>query len=565
MLVSNNIQNNVLLYQGPQSLPLPLALHSDALPKDSAGEVAQKILFSNISATETETPAAPTVQVSPGEQAYLNVIRNLDEPTRALIESKLEKIDHEDIQILTTAIKSGTFKHKIFADADHSYYLGLAALRLGFISIEQFATISFTWSLRQSHKNSTIKSVSLFNDDGTVSQQARQIIRQTAATWPTAEYGLSRYGPTLLSEEQLDLFFEAMQHSSVPLSERQFFTFPDTRSDIPSRNDEEFFSKLLANEVTLTHAIMTGSGINVFSRFRTKHEKSRRMFASFTMMQEFLKVIEPENHVKIQPEISLAKAKDFEKFGTTQTRPMALSCPDKPLPKYADNIFASEECEIIYHDFFHAIIASAIPKHQQKAFIAVARLIIDLKSTLKNVTASENPSEETVSFMQNYLTFMFERVIDMEHLRVKIAGHVDEDNYNFWQCIGGLVRSCNDRFYYSFVPEAQRNIVRYTVIASTVESELVDSLSSVNVIRLLAERIVESRAQFEAMGIDFQVLHQLAQQEQALADHQDNEFVNLRFLRELATALYQQEQALYQFVEPVEAPSAESSWGCQLL
>lgn len=184
---------------------------------------------------------------------------------------------------------------------------------------------------------------SLFLEDGQPNDAAIKMIRLAALE---ADY---------LDDEQMLEFLNEMK--KAPVSERSFFEVPNIQFDTSN-----------SSEHTIVTIILKTAKINAFSKFGSVVPK--RMIPSLSMMQAYLKVKFGENAVKINPVLGMTNPKEMDKV---DSRDMALQFPGVKLFSYADN-YRAPWYDFTYHDFYHAIVCSSIPRAYRIELIELGKL-----------------------------------------------------------------------------------------------------------------------------------------------------------------------------------------------
>lgn len=327
-----------------------------------------------------------------------------------LTPSELIKKENE----LCRALEKQDWNSSVFENPEVYAYCALKAVEKGKLDVEQFCTVMFYFSTTKHHKAEEIGVIPLFIE-GQVNPEARDFIRQTMefSGGPAARvaFGDGDIIPPYLTETQIDEFFERMK--KLPPSEQQFFLVPDKQ---PMESEDKDFHP----ERTITQEINLSAGINIFCR--TKGRIRIRMIPSFGMMQTYLNT-KFENPVQITPVIGMSTFKEIEKNGRTLTRDMAIPYPGNDLPDTADLYSASLTYDFIYHDFYHAIVASSIPLEHGQAAIHFAGIVSPLKK--------EKCFEEIKDFIQEF----YARIIDLEFGLYRGKNKENIDSVMFWKSI----------------------------------------------------------------------------------------------------------------------------------
>jgi hypothetical protein len=346
------------------------------------------------------------------------VDKELGSAAWAELDKELDDLPQSRIDELCQALELQNWDFPIFDNTDLFPYYGLAALKQQKISVQTFATLMAYWSVRQHHPRKEIQVVHLFNSDGTINADARTMIKATMRV--SSELGKQFLGgkEDYLDEKQLDQFFLEMK--KLPQAEQQFFVVNDP--------NDYYGGDSLARVLEKKEPISTRIGylgINIFCRFKIHKRKKevlsssehvnseekynpRRMIASLGMMQCFINLRYPENAVQMTPKIGLGTLEDIENNGITMTREFAIPFPKRKggpdYPKEADYYQAHQEYEFMWHDFYHAILASQVPSNHQKAMILIAHKVKEM---------SRDKNFQT-PLAQRFLSELYERLIDME-------------------------------------------------------------------------------------------------------------------------------------------------------
>lgn len=276
------------------------------------------------------------------------------------------------------------------SDSENLAIDGLKAFHGGKITVEQFTTITFAYSIIKEHPEIKIHVCPLFDHNGLPNAQAKNIISETLK--PT---GILKGKEPFLTRDQIVDFFKKMRSES--LSEQNFF-FIESKETLNKTR-------------TITEGITDGTGVNVFNYFNL-NDNTYRMVPSFSMMQQFLNAVGKKNAVTITPVIGLSSIEDILYNGKNSTRDLALPFPGITLPKEADKHSAPASIDFINHDFYHAIVTSYIPPICREAFIAYAETILKIKTELEK-DLKESTDEER--FVCSALKELYERIVDMEH------------------------------------------------------------------------------------------------------------------------------------------------------
>ncbi len=233
---------------------------------------------------------------------------------------------------------------------------------------------------------------------------------------------------------------------------------------------------------------------------------------SFSMMQTFLRVKSQEDAVTITPTIGVSTIEEIKDNGLTDTRDMGLPFPaadfllsdqqkatfkELCLPQEADQVTAPKRGDFIYHDFYHAQLASNIPSEHRKASIKIASLIEDLLN-------SENYTDE----LRKCLMATYERFIDLEN-----PFYRPEMNLSF------EYTDLSSLFWYSKSSDASealnllalQNCQGLPLYQGLLKHSYFLNIANSNVYRQLANRIILHKKDFKAYDVSFKSVHSIAQ------------------------------------------------------
>lgn len=287
-----------------------------------------------------------------------------------------------------------SYKEKEGVQPDDLAIDALGAFHDKRISLEQFCTLIFRWSLGKDFPGEEIQTIRLFDKAGNINPSAEEFIVQTLKA-----SGSEKGKYVFLNKDEIARFFEKMK--LLPESEKVFFCLKT--KPVPLFDLLAAACAISDNTRTITEEVRDSIGVNVFNTF-TVNEETYRMVPSLGMMQQFLLVHSGDlQAVKIAPTIGLSSRQDIENNGMNGTREMALPFPGITLPKESDLVLAPYDVDFWAHDFYHAIIASQIPSKARKAFIDVSKAIQEVNA------------EEVDPTIKNFLDEYYERVVDMEH------------------------------------------------------------------------------------------------------------------------------------------------------
>lgn len=294
----------------------------------------------------------------------------------AELNAKLEslKISDSQLQELAREIEAFDFQNAPATSNlldDNLPYLAAQALRKGFLDPvhgpKQVATILNFWGALQCHlkdKNG-LQTIPLFLS-GITNPLAESLIRQTldakniATNTPSIPF---------LEGEKLITFMNKMRE--LPLSEQRFLLV----HDIQVRNNWN------APALTISQILNT-SLVNVFSRVH-HNRQPMRVIPSLGMMQAFLEA-QYDEPVTIKPRLYLSTEMQIRECGLKGCRDILMPFPDangeNRSPSTADESQAPWY-DFPYHDFYHAIVASATGETYRKVGVLAFDAIADFVET----------------------------------------------------------------------------------------------------------------------------------------------------------------------------------------
>ncbi len=290
----------------------------------------------------------------------------------------------------------------------------LLALYDNKITGEQFTTLMIYWSAFSQLPRDQIVIKSIFDVNGEVDPDVKKWIKATLG---------GELGEASTLDAQLSFFFRKMKER--PKSEQVFlYISQDTYSQIseeraekrakeeaaavnPKPEDKKFLAEL--EEAFLEkHQGDIRSTITSRGRFNVLHQffhlnEPYRMIPSLGMMQTILEAQRKETTITITSVIGLSSVEDIVNNALESTREMALPFPGVAFPETADQLSVLFYIDFIFHDFYHSMLANAVPKKWQKAFVEVGEVALGL--------AEEEQDKDVKEFLGEFR----ERLIDMEH------------------------------------------------------------------------------------------------------------------------------------------------------
>lgn len=334
---------------------------------------------------------------TPEETDQKLIRKNLDD----LLDSLPSKTDV--VNALLKSLKNGNWQSDIYNNKDYPYY-ALSVVKDGLLTVHEFGTVMLYWTISQYHERKEIQTVHLYDDQGNLNSEADKIFKYIMRPAsdplifpfdkdnnPSFSNEILNSTDSLLSEAQEAKFYERIR--KLPLSEQQFFMFPDVQKDgdqlqkelialSKSLQNQNFSSdecKRLINEaddyftLSISQTIHNNSRINM-----TRYEKMRVFLPK--MMTQALLDVKYEEPVTITPTIGISTLNSIKRNGLTDTRDVALSFPGVNLPTKADGVPTKQDYDLSFHDVYHTILASSVPSSHRKIFIAVSDILKELES-----------------------------------------------------------------------------------------------------------------------------------------------------------------------------------------
>ncbi len=303
------------------------------LPRDVAGETSHKLM-----AKEKEASQA--------------------------LAQKCSQITDQEIGQLLEVIDTLDFKNDAILLNPKLPHIALEALRRGLLDPthgqKQVATILSFWSALQYHQDPAVLQIlSVFDHTPTIKE--------------TFKHSFIKEMDPFLEGDKFDLFIKKMQ--DLPLSEQHFLLVPDIQGD------DSIATIVRANggnpyKASISQATKA-SGVNVFNRVND-HGTPMRIIPSAGMMQAFLEAQYGEDAVEIKPRVYLSTLRHIYDNRLTDTCDMMIPTPDAEgknrCPSTADG-FQAPWYDFFYHDFYHAILTSAVGRTYRKAAIVASDVI----------------------------------------------------------------------------------------------------------------------------------------------------------------------------------------------
>lgn len=285
------------------------------------------------------------------------------------IESELDRLQQASIVTLADQL-NGKNPRRVRWKQAATPYRALAALRLGLITKEQFATVCCFCAARQHEGASIWIRTPLFRVDGTLTARAKRVMR---ANWKQTREATTDW------KSVRDRLCEHMK--TRPYSEQQFYL-------TEQKHSEDLYGRI----------VKIGAG--VFGPCG----RGWRMIASVGMQQAFLEARYGASAVVLHPVIGVSETGDIRENGLKHTRDVSLWMPAHPLPAEADGMQVSRPVDFSYHDFYHAQLCSSIPPMYRAVLVQLADLF--LKAGRRHADCPR---------AQTFFQTMQNRLIDMEY------------------------------------------------------------------------------------------------------------------------------------------------------
>jgi hypothetical protein len=225
------------------------------------------------------------------------------------------------------------------------------------------------------------------------------------------------------------------------------------------------------------------------------------------MMQAALDTKFKENGVKINPILGLGSLINIENNGLTHSREMSLPFPNVFYPREADYFLVPQEYDFIMHDFYHAFIASYIPKNHQKAIILIAQTVNHI---IKNKMLQK--TEENLINYDILSSQFYETLIDMEFQEYRMTQN-EMKELIFLNALYNVVIKSELKFLQGLTFKiSQEDEFKGKSYEAEITNEANKRLTKITnpsswktlFIPLLAKEIVAKKNEFQSIGINFE-------------------------------------------------------------
>lgn len=299
---------------------------------------------------------------------------------------------------MAKTLPKGKYYHDLIGvDEDKLVFHALSALKNGWITVEQFATLRFYADTKKAHPKVTC--IPLFIEKKgqlEVNPEARKCIKQSLLK----PRRLFMQHDLRLDDEQLERFFEEMKER--PLSERQFMIYED--DNLIPFEEEGIYSKL-----TVAYHVRS-LGIPLM---KMSYEGNMRMTPSFSMMQAYLKAKHGDEAWTLEPSVGAFLPEELVKNARDRKRPVGISLsPIVELPDEADGSLC-DGADFSLHDFYHALAASAIPKKAANALIEIGSQFFEHANELAE-EYMRNKDQEVFKSSEMFIKAAGQNMLDME-------------------------------------------------------------------------------------------------------------------------------------------------------
>lgn len=340
---------------GPTSLESKTSLRERAAPLHVDAEMAPI-------GVHASSPSLNSLQAS-----YEELVRRAKPEEMKAIESELSKITQGEAKTF-----ADTFS-KMNWDASKPQFthpktplLALEAFRTGLLKKQQFATACLFFVALQRHEEAhktdkcTTLPVSfpLIDRNGKPSADARMLIQSTLNVWWNKDR-------SVLNQDQLNHFFELCKE--LPESEKQFLII----GDCDQWGGHSISASLYFQRCINVFGCFSQDGIKIASlkKMIDENHDKLRMVPSAGMMQKFLQALNGEHAVEMNFVLGQSTLKDLYKNGLNGTRDYAVPFAPWVFIKPEAHGLLSKDLDYAYHDFYHAIVCSLIPKWHRQLII----------------------------------------------------------------------------------------------------------------------------------------------------------------------------------------------------
>lgn len=300
------------------------------------------------------------------------------------------RVTRNELDQLKEALYNVDWKDPIFENTEHFPVVALQAYYQNEIGTEEFSNVLIYYSIRKHHPMSEIQTIALFDDKN-------QPIHSTIK-WIKDEFtGRSKRIFYQLYDDKLKHQDESAANLFVDRLAKQ------------SKISQTIFAVPKKSTYKSIYQAIIRNGNYLFSKGRGEYE-GMRLIPSFEMMQEATSAIFGVNAVRYQPSIGVSTTGEIEQNGIENSRDVGLAFPGYHTPNKADGYTTDLLYDFTFHDFYHCLVASAIPILDKRKFIYLAKIA---KSTLN----FQPLTTKTGFYGSQVKEAAYQALIDMEHGR----------------------------------------------------------------------------------------------------------------------------------------------------
>lgn len=412
---------------------------------------------------------------------YTKAISNME----YFLNVKKERPDQ--IRKLINAMHQGSWESMSAAYVEEMEALpwdALAAFEMEKISSYQFTTILIFWAVCIQYSDREILYQRLYDEQGRVYREAKYSINQTVLKDPNA---LASFRSTVgiaegIHSDTVGIFFELMK--GKPKSECGYFYFETTmpksqfhQMDLVNENGVDF---RIQETRKISEVLLHKAEFNVFGYFFIG-QKTYMMVPTLTMMQQFLTAnVGPENVVHITPHLGVSSENEIMLNGETNTRDMGIFFPGIPLEDTADNYCAPTALEYLKHDFYHAFVASHIPKKFRHEYIRFAKCVLELEEEMKHLQVKR--------FLHHYFLMLIDMDFGLFRTKRSDASFLKRIFLSYFEIIQNL-------------PSPTADEIIKSLGTKTIDEDLFEKLYNIERVKLIHVLVQENVAERLAQKI----------------------------------------------------------------
>lgn len=269
-------------------------------------------------------------------------------------------------------------------DVDQLAYDGLKAFHAGKLTVEQFATLTYCWSLMKQFPAAEIVSVSVFDPmmeksfKKSLTGDDRNFFEKNQAEGVNARF-----------------FANMKNRERSQASECAFFAVRSGHVAVDQFPESELLREVLVQRI----------GLKIFQTVKVPPGDFVPMMPSFSMIQACVDAYGQDNTIACCPMIGPSSRNDLLRNLRERGRDVLIPFPHVPLPAWADGFSVNDYSAFLLHDMYHCLIISQVPEKCRQETARIVALISDLQ--LKHAA---DPNPFTVPFLEN----LYGRMVDME-------------------------------------------------------------------------------------------------------------------------------------------------------